>query len=237
MHYFLDTAFDPSLGVLNAEESGHAIKALRIKAGDEIEIGNGRGERFHCAVSVVGKREVQVAVLSAKRAEADRVQCSIALAPTKNASRFEWFLEKATEMGMDKLIPLQSSRTEHPRVNAARMERICHAASKQSQRSFLPKLQALLPFTEVTKRPAALKLIAHCVHERPRMDLSKVLHETSAESVLVLIGPEGDFSLEEIEAAVGAGFTEVSLGSQRLRTETAGVYCAALLASICKCKA
>lgn len=234
MHYFLDTAFDPSLGVLNAEESGHAIKALRIKAGDEIEIGNGRGARYHCAVTAVGKREVQVAVLSAKIAEADRVQCSIALAPTKNASRFEWFLEKATEMGMDELIPLHSSRTEHPRVNAARMERICHAASKQSQRSHLPGLHGLLPFTEVINQRAAIRLIAHCVQDRPRKDLLEVLQESKAESVLVLIGPEGDFSPEEIEAAAGAGFTEVSLGSQRLRTETAGVYCAALLASIFK---
>lgn len=151
------------------------------------------------------------------------------MAPVKNTSRLEWFLEKATELGIGRFMPLRSERTERPRINASRTARITIAATKQSRRAFAPELLPLTDFAEAIFSEADLKLIAHCETDRNRVPLQVALQETKAGRVVILVGPEGDFSPAEIEAAAKAGFVEVSLGENRLRTETAGVYCAAIL--------
>ena len=230
MHYFLDPQFDPQVGLLNADESRHAVKSLRLSPGELIEVGTGAGVRYICSVAKAEKNSLLLAVDETVEISRPEFTFSIALAPTKNASRFEWFAEKATEMGVSEIIPLQTARTERPRLNTGRLERILHAATKQSRRAYLPTLRPLTDFAEALKQGSGLNLIAHCESERNRQAITTALNQNGVGSVLILIGPEGDFTPSEIEAAAAAGFTEIDLGENRLRTETAGVYCAALTA-------
>lgn len=232
LHYFLDPEFDPQVGSLGADESRHAAKSLRISPGDPIEVGNGAGVRYMCRVAKVEKTGLLLTVEETIEIPPPDFACSIALAPTKNASRFEWFAEKAVEMGVSEIIPLQTARTERPRINTGRLERIIHSAAKQSRRAYLPRLRALTDFAEALKFGNGLNLIAHCESGRARKLFGTAVNQNAADSVLILIGPEGDFTPGEIEAAAAAGFTEVDLGENRLRTETAGVYCAALTAGL-----
>ncbi len=232
MHYFLDLDFDPEKGLLNPEESRHAIKALRLAEGEEIMIGNGRGTRYRCIISSASLKGLLLSVVSEQHIPPPDRQSCIALAPTKNSSRLEWWLEKATELGITQLMPLHTARTEHPRVNADRLARIALAAAKQSERDYLPIIAPLTPFAEALQSDYPHKFIAHCIGTRPRIGLSEALAQAQPPAhTLLLVGPEGDFTEAEVQAAAQAGFTEVHLGPQRLRTETAGVYCAALLSA------
>ncbi len=227
MNYFLDPQFDPLTGILSEDESRHAIKSLRINVGDHLEIGNGRGTRYRCVVRTIGKHQLILAVENQVDTPTPKFRIAIALAPTKNVSRFEWFLEKATEMGVDDLIALESKRTERSRLNEGRLERIILSAAKQSQRSFLPIFHGIVPFGKITSESKNTRFIAHCDTNFARTPLHEILPAAS-ENILMLIGPEGDFTPEEIETAYAAGFQGISIGSNRLRTETAGVYCAAM---------
>lgn len=228
VHYFLDPTFNPATGILNEEESRHAIKSLRILAGAELLIGDGKGNRYHTAVKLVGKKELVVDVLKTERFDCPTPKLTIAIAPTKNPSRFEWFLEKATELGVYRIIPIQTKRTERPRFKHDRAERIIHAATKQSMRTYIPILEKLTPIAEVFKMDSSLKLIAHCDEDdSKRMDIKDLIKGSAATEILILIGPEGDFTAEEINNAKENGFQPVLLGRNRLRTETAGVFAAA----------
>lgn len=232
MHYFLDPDFDPNTGILCPEESRHAIKSLRLAAGDSILVGNGKGKLYTCTVRHAGRDSLATAVTETMSIPPPRFRFDLAAAPVKNPTRFEWFLEKATETGVHTITPLLTRRTERPRFKTARGERIMHAAGKQSKRAWLAELNPLTPFGDVLGSAHGLKVIAHCDADRARRNFADLINETAAESVLVLIGPEGDFTPEEIDAAVAAGFTEADLGPNRLRTETAGVYCASVLAAM-----
>jgi len=230
VHYFLDPTFNPVSGILNEDESRHAIKSLRIVAGSEILIGDGKGNRYHCEVKLVGKKELVVNILSTQTFECPLPKLTIAIAPTKNPSRFEWFLEKATELGVYRIIPMVSKRTERPRFKHDRAERIIHAATKQSMRTYLPILEQLTPISELFTLSNALKLMAHCDEaDKDRIDIKDFLISNPSDNVLILIGPEGDFTPEEVEKAKANGFQPVVLGDNRLRTETAGVFAAAVL--------
>lgn len=229
MHYFLDSNFDPSSGLLCEEESHHAQRSLRLGEHEEVLVGCGDGRLYHCVVKQALKKQLRLEVLSASTIAPPKLQTTIAMAPVKNTSRLEWFLEKGTELGVATFMPIRSERTERPRINTARAQRIVEAATKQSRRAHAPMLLPLTEFAEALQSDTALKLIAHCESGRNRIPLHTALQETVAGGVIILIGPEGDFSPSEIEAAAKAGFTEVSLGENRLRTETAGVYCAAIL--------
>lgn len=232
MHYFLDSTFDPGVGSLNPFESRHAAKVLRCSVGDEIEIGDGRGNRFLARINSVSNESVKVEVMQSKLVEIGLPILTIALAPTKNATRFEWFVEKATELGVHGFIPLQSKRTERPRFNQSRTEKIILAAAKQSGRSHLPLLHGLTPFEQVLEVESDSKYIAHCEEEEARRMFVNEVGMRTAKRILILIGPEGDFTPEEISAATRSGFTPVSLGKNRLRTETAGIYAAAVVHSL-----
>lgn len=229
MRYFLDTEFHPVNGILNAEESRHAIKSLRVKIGDTISIGNGQGQRHRAEIFSIGKDKVEVRVLNTELIEKPKQMLTIAMAPTKNISRFEWFLEKATEMGIGGIVPMLTKRTERPRLKQDRAERIAHAAAKQSLQPYIPELAELTPFEEIIKTDAEAKFIAHCEADQERTSVSDAINSFDSDGeCLILIGPEGDFTPEEIEIAKAAGFTPIDLGAHRLRTETAGVFCAAV---------
>jgi len=227
VHYFLDSSFDTTTGILCEDESRHAIKSLRISVGDNILIGDGRGKRHTTVIKVIGKKELIVDVLSTEDFEIPIPKLIIAIAPTKNPSRFEWFLEKATELGVYKIIPLETRRTERPRFKHDRAERIIHAATKQSMRAFTTVLEQLTPISKVLELECPVKLIAHCDENTKRVHISDFSGEDAAKEILILIGPEGDFTTEEIDKASDNGFQPVLLGRNRLRTETAGVFAAA----------
>jgi 16S rRNA (uracil1498-N3)-methyltransferase len=231
VHYFLDPEFDPATGILSEEESRHAIKSLRMQIGDAIKVGDGKGTQYLCEVSLIGKKQLITEVLNKVVIPKPLDTTTIALAPTKNTARYEWFLEKATEMGVDRIIPLETKRTERARLNTNRCERIIHAAAKQSQQVHIPELMAITDFTELSGFSADVKWIAHCLPEMERKEIHSLLPVIAGKSRLVLIGPEGDFTPEEIEMATAWGFHGISLGDNRLRTETAGVFVAALISA------
>ena len=208
--------------VLPEEESQHAVKVLRLQVGEEITLIDGAGGFFkakitnphpkHCSFEITetileyGKRDFNL---------------HIAIAPTKNIERLEWFIEKATEIGIDEITPIICRFSERKVIKAERLEKIIVSASKQSLKAYFPKLNPLCSFDELIKnQQASQKFIAHCYDEDKRLLQNEV---QKSNDVLILIGPEGDFSREEVQKAMSAGFIPVSLGNSRLRTETAGV--------------
>jgi len=208
--------------VLPEEESQHAVKVLRLQVGEEITLIDGAGGFFkakitnphpkHCSFEITetileyGKRDYHL---------------HIAIAPTKNIERLEWFIEKATEIGIDEITPIICRFSERKVIKAERLEKIIVSAAKQSLKAYIPILNPLCTFDELIKnQQASQKFIAHCYDEDKRLLQNEV---QKSNDVLILIGPEGDFSKEEVQKALSAGFIPVSLGNSRLRTETAGV--------------
>jgi len=208
--------------VLPEEESQHAVKVLRMQVGDTLTVVDGAGGFYkaritnphpkHCAFEITetileyGKRNYRL---------------HIAIAPTKNIERLEWFIEKATEIGIDEITPIVCRFSERKVIKAERLEKIIVSAAKQSVKAYFPKLNPLCTFDELIKTcQASQKFIAHCYEEDKRLLQTEI---QPSEDVLILIGPEGDFSKEEVQKALSVGFIPVSLGNSRLRTETAGV--------------
>jgi len=226
MHFFLDPQFDPKIGTLNPEESKHAARVLRLKEGDTIFIGDGGGVQYTAEISQISKQDVKVNVLEKKGFPKPLHHVTVAISPTKNLSRFEWFLEKATELGVSEIIPLISRRTERTRIKEERSEKIILNAAKQSQRAFIPRLHPTTGFEELLISEHKNGLIAHCIDDKMRATVG--VNPEGSES-LILIGPEGDFTLEEVELAEKKGFKGVILNENRLRTETAGILAVAML--------
>lgn len=226
MHFFLDPYFDPKTGVLNPEESKHAARVLRLKEGDTILVGDGRGIQYTCEISRISKQEVQVNFFEEKAFPKPLHHVTVAISPTKNLSRFEWFLEKATELGVSEIIPLISRRTERTKIKEERSEKIILNAAKQSQRAFIPILHPTTEFEELIKSKHENGLIAHCIDDMARASIA--VNPEGSQS-LILIGPEGDFTLEEVELAEKKSFKGVILNENRLRTETAGILAVAML--------
>jgi 16S rRNA (uracil1498-N3)-methyltransferase len=226
MHFFLDPHFSPENAMLNSEESRHASRVLRLREGEKILIGDGNGLQFVASINQIKKDEVGVKILEKREIPKAQPTLVVAISPTKNSNRFEWFLEKATELGVDEIIPLISSRTERPRIKTDRAEKIVLNATKQSQRAFLPKIHLVADFSDLLEAKYENRLIAHCVDDLNRSPLDE---ENSGLETLILIGPEGDFTKEEIENAEEKGFKSVILSRNRLRTETAGILAVAML--------
>ena len=208
--------------VLPEEESQHAVKVLRLQVGEEITLIDGAGGFYkakitnphpkHCSFEITetileyGKRDYRL---------------HIAIAPTKNIERLEWFIEKATEIGIDEITPIICRFSERKVIKAERLEKIIVSAAKQSLKAYLPILNPLCSFDELLKNHhASQKFIAHCYDDDKRLLQNEI---QTSKDVLILIGPEGDFSKEEVQKSLFAGFIPVSLGNSRLRTETAGV--------------
>ncbi len=207
---------------LPEEEAGHCIRVLRLSEGDEIHLTDGKGFFYRAAIRRAHPKHCEVEVL--ERWAAPRLrpfQVHIAVAPTKNMDRMEWFAEKATEIGIDRITCLNCRFSERREIKTARLEKILVSAMKQSLKATLPRLTGMTDFkTFVTQPFEGRKFIAHCEEGEKRL-----LKNTyrPGENALILIGPEGDFSPEEIALALANGFEPVSLGESRLRTETAAL--------------
>lgn len=207
---------------LDADESKHAVKVLRLSSGDKIQIVDGKGGFYLAEILDAHPKSCSISILETqKEFEKRNFSLHLAIAPTKNIDRFEWCLEKCTEIGIDTITPLLSEHSERKVIKSERLEKILVSAMKQSVKAYLPKLNELTRFEELIKTDfQGEKYIAHC-NDGEKQHLQKLV--SGGKDVLILIGPEGDFSPEEVEQAKAAGFTEISLGNARLRTETAGV--------------
>ncbi|KAF2508822.1 16S rRNA (uracil(1498)-N(3))-methyltransferase [Flavobacterium foetidum] len=203
------------------EESRHIIKVLRKKDGDILQVTNGSGLLFETQITLASDNKCTVEVLSIKNAEKPKFRLHLAVAPTKMNDRFEWFLEKATEIGIQEITPIFCDRSERKVINKDRFEKIILSAMKQCNETFLPKLNDAVSFKEFIKQKnQGLQLIAHC-EETDKKALKEVLKPN--QDVIILIGPEGDFSEKEIALALENNYKPVTLGNTRLRTETAAV--------------
>lgn len=207
---------------LPEEESGHAIRVLRHQEGDEIEVVDGKGFWYHCKIILAHPKHCQVEILSRKEDNHWPYQVELVVAPTKNLDRMEWFLEKATEMGLDRFIPIRSRFSERKELKTERMKKIAISAMKQSLKATLPLIDEMTDIKKVIEEPFnGQKFIAHCMDDQPRQLLSHLINK--GEAVRILIGPEGDFSPEEVNLAINNNYIPISLGEQRLRTETAAL--------------
>lgn len=207
---------------LTPEESVHAAKVLRLKSGDRLQLTDGTGTIATAVMEDPNPKAAAVRLLTADSAPARNFRLSIAVAPTKNAARFEWFLEKATEFGIDEVIPVYCDHSERQKIRPERLEKVVVAAMKQSLNGFLPRISTPLRLDEVIAQHANTgnSFIAW-VDDTPRPHLKDACRPGA--DTLILIGPEGDFSPREINLALGNGFRPVSLGKTRLRTETAAL--------------
>jgi len=221
MNLFYSPNIKQPIHQLPEEESKHIHRVLRMEEGDELFLTDGQGVMYRCEISSVSPKKCQVRILSTEETPANPFQLHIAIAPTKNINRFEWFLEKATEIGIDEITPLICAHSERKVVKSDRLNKVLIAALKQSLKSRLPQIHESVSFNELIHREfEGQRFIAYCETGEEEL-LQKVYLPGS--SALILIGPEGDFSPEEIEQAKQAGFIPVSLGNSRLRTETAGI--------------
>jgi len=222
MNLFYAPKISGQFYTLSEEESKHIIRVLRMKSGDTVFFTNGKGFLFDCKITDPNPKACEVEIISKNPGKDKRpFQLRMAVAPTKNLNRFEWFLEKATEIGIYDIIPLISSHSERKVVKTERLKRVTTAAMKQSLKSFHPHLEEATKFTDViTQTFEGDKFIAY-INKEVTLELSKACQK--GRNTLILIGPEGDFSPEEVEQAKQKGFVPVRLGPSRLRTETAAV--------------
>jgi 16S rRNA (uracil1498-N3)-methyltransferase len=203
------------------EESKHIIKVLRKKDSDILFVTNGSGYLFETEITLASDSKCTVKVISFEKKPASKFHLHLAVAPTKMNDRYEWFLEKATEIGINEITPIICDRSERKVIKNDRFDKIILTAMKQANGLYLPKLNEAVTFKEFLKRQnEGLQLIAHC-EETDKKTLKSVLKPN--ESVTLLIGPEGDFSEKEIALAIDKQFIPVSLGNTRLRTETAAI--------------
>lgn len=205
------------------DESRHIHKVLRMNEGDTLKITNGLGSFFDAEIVLVTPKSCTVKILKEEKVSPLPYELHLAVAPTKLNDRYEWFLEKATEIGISEITPIICDHSERKVVKIDRYLKIVHSAMKQSLKAYAPILNEAIGFKEfITKQKEEypLRYIAHC-EEQDKKSLKSVLQPET--KLLILIGPEGDFSSEEIEFALENGFVPVSLGDSRLRTETAAI--------------
>ena len=215
--------------VLDEDTSKHIVQVLRMKTGEQLNLTDGKGSLLTCGIIAEHKRHCEVEILSSVTYPLSSKKITIAISLLKNSNRFEWFLEKATEIGVVEIIPLICERTEKEKFRYERMKGICISAMLQSQQVWLPVLHEPVKFVnvEMWKCVKGPNLIAHCA-EGQKQTISN-FHISTLSHSLICIGPEGDFTPQEIERALQHHFVPVSLGETRLRTETAGVVAAALV--------
>ena len=212
---------------LSEESSKHIVQVLRMKEGEEINITNGKGELLISSVVIANKRRTEVTITNRICSPRSNQKIAIAISSIKNNNRFEWFLEKATEIGVSEIILLICNRTEKNPMKMDRMHNIIVSATLQSRQAWMPELKEPVKFTEIIKSTGYhQKFIAHC-NDSKKKTLKDF--DTGNSSRIILIGPEGDFTENEITAAGQNNFIPVSLGETRLRTETAGIVAAVLI--------
>lgn len=211
---------------LTQEEAQHAVRVLRLQAGDEIFLMDGEGVFHRAEVTLAqGKHCHYKIVESIPQNPAWRGNIHLVMAPTKMMDRVEWMVEKATEIGCDHFSFILCKFSERKQMRADRVEKIVVSAVKQSRKAWMPKVDELEPFKQFVTTPrAGGKYICHCYDEIPREDFFELInHDGADDDITVLVGPEGDFSIDEVRLAIDNGYQSVSLGSARLRTETAAL--------------
>ncbi|RAR47390.1 16S rRNA (uracil(1498)-N(3))-methyltransferase [Flavobacterium lacus] len=221
LFYFKDINEHSQSFSFDKEESKHISKVLRKKEGDILFVTNGLGFLFKTEVAIASDSKCTVTIVSFEKQEQSKLHLHLAVAPTKMNDRYEWFLEKATEIGVQEITPIICDHSERKVIKTERFDKILLSAMKQSNQYFLPILNEPITFKEFVKKQFnGQKFIAHC-EETDKKTLKSVLK--TSEDCTILIGPEGDFSVKEIEIALEKQFFPISLGNTRLRTETAAV--------------
>lgn len=223
-NFFVDiSSLEVERMTLPPQESKHACRVLRMRDGDTLAILNGRGEVLEGTIEEANPKACKIVKQQYSYHAPDTHHTHIAIAPTKSNDRFEWFLEKATELGVHEITPLLCANSERKKIKWERYQKVLIAAMKQSQRFYLPQLNPLTTFKDFISTVDG-GLIAHC-EDGPKNSLEEALH---TDHPLILIGPEGDFSAEEIHWATEKSFKSITLGKTRLRTETAGIMACAI---------
>lgn len=221
------------LYTLNDEESKHCVRVLRLRQGDTLHLTDGRGSLHRCEIVEAHQHHCTVKIVETQSEYGRRpYSLTMAVAPTKNIDRYEWFLEKATEVGVDRIVPIECDHSERRTIKHEREERVITSAVKQSIKAYHPTLDEMTDVKKLISAPfEGRKFIAHCDSSFEKRDYLPSIIKKS-ENILILIGPEGDFSPEEIKFALENGFEAISLGNQRLRTETAAVAATVMVATI-----
>ncbi len=222
MPVFLTKEVKGGKAYLDADESRHLLKVLRLKENDPVSLVDGKGNLFEGLIENADQSGIRVAIHETRTKHLERnYKLHLGIAPTKSTDRFEWFLEKATEIGIDEITPIYCERSERNRIRQDRSERILLSAMKQSGRAYLPLLNPMISLVELLDQSDAFyKYIAHCETVRKDIPEKPVM---ANKSWLILIGPEGDFSPEEIIMAKEKNFRDMNLGEAVYRTETAGI--------------
>jgi 16S rRNA (uracil1498-N3)-methyltransferase len=231
--FFYISQYSPSDNIVQLDEdtSRHIVQVLRMKKGDSLHLTDGKGSLFTASIEDAHKKHCGVQILTTEFITPPSRKISIGISLLKNSNRFEWFLEKVTELGINEVIPIQCNRTERQKFRSDRMNTILVSALLQSRQVWLPVLHQPISFEllfaqqEVVR--SSQKFIAHCI-ETEKRNLGDLINE-SLQSQIILIGPEGDFTPQEVELAIQNHFIPVALGDTRLRAETAGVAAAVLL--------
>lgn len=230
MEIFFADRVEGSLCFLGAEESAHCVRVLRHRAGDEICVSDGCGSLLHCSLKDASSSSATAVIVSTEENWGlHPYHLELAVCPTKNIDRYEWMAEKATETGLDILTPLIGERSERKVLKTERLKRIVFSAAKQSLKGRIPEVAEPLTVMDYIRNAdsSRLRLIAYCLDdEKKRISVREVLERNGNDRISILIGPEGDFSPTEVEAALAAGFIPVHLGPSRLRTETAALVSA-----------
>ena len=230
MELFYSTEIENGLCTLTEDESRHCAKVLRHTVGDTIKVIDGSGALYTCKIIECGKKVVCSVEQAEENFGAHKYHLTMAVCPTKNIDRYEWFLEKATEMGLDVVVPVIGEHSERRIIKPERLEKILVSAAKQSLKGAIPVLEEAISVKQFIKDCAGaegIKLIAYC-GEQEKVTLAQAVQKAAAANpdaprITILIGPEGDFSPAEVDAAIAAGFSPLTLGDSRLRTETAAV--------------
>lgn len=210
--------------MLPESDSRHAVRVLRMTEGDELQVIDGRGSVYTCRIVEAHSKHAAVEIISCHKQQLPwSQQLAVAVAPTKHLDRMEWLVEKMTEVGVNRIIPLRTDRSERRDIKVERLEKIAVAAMKQSLKATLPVIDPMSSLQSLLKlMPEAQRFVAYCNPEIPRVDLAKSY--VPFRDTLILIGPEGDFTPAEIRNTLDAGFRPVTLGDNRLRTETAALF-------------
>ena len=232
--YFYISEYNPARNelVLDEVNSKHIVQVLRMKEGATLNVTDGKGDLFTCSILVSDKKKCTVRIEKTQKIPAPISQVCIAISLLKNSARFEWFLEKATELGVFEILPLVCERTVREKFRFDRMQSICISAMLQSQQAWLPLLHHPTDFKKTVEQSiAGNKFIAHCEESGNKVHLFSLQNnqDQAPATSTILIGPEGDFTGEEISFALKNQFTAVSLGNTRLRSETAAIAAAVML--------
>jgi 16S rRNA (uracil1498-N3)-methyltransferase len=227
--YFYIKDLSANTITLDENTSKHVIQVLRMKSGEALMLTDGKGSKAKALIVNDNRKRCEVKIESVHKEEVRKPAITIAVSLIKNASRFEWFLEKATEIGIGEIIPLLCERTEKEKFRFERLNGILVSAMLQSQQSWLPILHEPTEFKNVLKIEFETRFIAHCIEEEKQFLSKELSTANTSRSQIILIGPEGDFTPKEISEALQKGFVPVSLGHTRLRTETAALVAAVVM--------